>query len=120
MSFSFTAAGTPKELIAEVGKQTGPTGAPRGFIDAVNDQLSRLPEDAEVTVSLSGHTERVAGQISGGITLHAQLDWRVDSAEAAGTIEDKDPEVISRGPERFPEGFEADAPPGPSASDATA
>lgn len=117
MSFSFTANGTPKEVIAENGKQAAnQPGVPKGFADSINDQLASLPEQAEVTLSCHGHTGTNPGQMQGNLTLHAQIDWRVQSAQPIEQIVDTDPEV-QPGPERFPEGFSEDAPAGPAAGE---
>lgn len=118
MSFSFTAAGTPKDIVAEVGRQAANTESfPQNFADAVNDQLARLPEDVETTLSCYGHTERNPGQLQGNILLHAQIDWRTHTlAPPIEEIVDTDPEV-QPGPERFPEGYTGDAPAGPGAAD---
>lgn len=119
MSFSFTAAGTPKEIIATVGKEGANNEAlPNAFADAVIGQLERLPDDVETTLSCYGHTERNPGQLSGNLLLHAQIDWRTTTlAPPIEEIVDTDPEV-QPGPGRFPEGFVADAPAGPGAGDA--
>jgi hypothetical protein len=114
MSFSFHAAGSPKDCIAEVGKQAAGQGVPQGFADSVNDQLSGLPENAEVTVTCTGNTGRNPGQMQGNILLQGQIDWRLLSADPVGEIVDTAPEV-QPGPERFPEGFAADQPAGPAA-----
>lgn len=121
MSFSFTAAGTPKEIIATVGKEAANNAAmPNSFGDAVIGQLERLPDDVETTLSCYGHTERNPGQMQGNLLLHAQIDWRTHSLETPiAEIVDTDPEV-QPGPERFPEGFTDDAPAGPGANDAVA
>lgn len=119
MSFSFNAAGTPSAVIAEVGKQAANLDqVPNAFADSINDQLSRLPGDAEVTLICYGHTGRSEGQSSGEISLHATISYRV-TQPAAKVERVVDPEA-QPGPERFPEGFTADAPPGPSASDTDA
>lgn len=118
MSFSFTASGDPKQVIATVGKEAAnQAGVPNGFADSINEQLGGLPEHAEVTLSVHGHTGSNAGQMQGNITLHAQIDWRMQSAQPIEQIVDTDPEV-QPGPERFPEGFKADTPPGRAASEA--
>jgi hypothetical protein len=117
MSFSFTANGTPTEAIAEVGKQAAnQPGVPTGFSDSVNQQLSGLPEHAEVTVSCHGHTGTNPGQMQGNISLQAQIDWRIQSAQPVEQIVDADP-AVQPGPERFPEGFSADAPAGAAAGE---
>lgn len=119
MSFSFTAAGSPKDIIAEVGRQAAALEqVPNGFADSLNDQLGRLPEDAEVTLSCYGHTGWHEGQTSGQISLHAQMDVRITAPRPVEKIVDKGPEP-QPGPERFPKGFKGDTPPGPSASDAS-
>lgn len=116
MSFSFNAAGTPKECIAEVGKQAASQPAvPNQFADAINSQLSRLPEDAEVTLVAFGDTGWHEGQNVGQLAMHATLDVR-SSRPPVERIVDKDPEV-QPGPERFPDDFTGDEAPGPSASD---
>lgn len=120
MSFSFTAAGTPKEVIAVVGKEAAnQPGVPKGFADSVNDQLSGLPDDCEATLSCHGHTGTNDGQLQGNLTLHAQIDWRAASLGTVERIVDKDPEV-QPGPERFPEGFEEETPAGPGAGERAA
>lgn len=117
MSFSFNAAGSPKEVIAEVGKQAANLDqVPNGFADSINDQLGRLPEDAEVTLVCHGHTGWEKGQTTGQISMHATLDVRAAPAaqkpEGAPSPEVQPPQP---GPERFPDDFEGDAPPGPPA-----
>lgn len=120
MSFSFSTSGSPKEVIAEVGKQAAnQEGVPTGFADSINQQLGHLPKDAEVTLSVNGHTGFNPSVSHGHITLHAQLDYRVGSPSPMVEIRDADPEV-QPGPDRFPEGFTGDSPPGPAAGDAKA
>lgn len=93
MSFSFTAAGTPKEVIAEVGKQAAnQSGVPKGFADSINDQLSGLPDGAAVRLVCYGHTGWSDGQ-SDDISLHATISVRSDQRPVA-QIEDRDPEVV--------------------------
>src|SRR4051812_28838242 len=112
MSFSFNAAGTPKECIAEVGKAAANQPAiPNQFADAINGQLAGLPDDSEVTLVAFGHTGWSEGQMVGQLNLHATLDVR-SSAKAVERIVDRDPEV-QPGPERFPDGFTGDEAPGP-------
>jgi hypothetical protein len=87
MSFSFTASGSPREVIAEVGRQAAQTPQiPQRFADALNEQLHGLPAEAEVTLSTYGHTGWQENATSGQISLHATADVRLvrpASAEAA-------------------------------------
>jgi hypothetical protein len=120
MSFSFSTSGTPKEVIAEVGKQAAnQPGVPSGFADSINDQLGQLPDDAQATLSAHGHTGYNPSMPSGHIILHAQIDYRVASPRPVAEIRNTDPEV-QPGPERFPKGFDGDTPPGKSAGKAKA
>lgn len=113
MSFSFTAAGSPREVIRSAAEQAAPLSqVPQPFMDAVNGQLSALPDDAEVTLVCHGHTGWADGQRSGQLSLNAQIDVRVAQPGAPEASPDVNP-----GAERFPAGFTEDAPPGPSASD---
>lgn len=115
MSFSFNAAGRPKDLIREVGDQAANLDqVPNQFADAINEQLAALPDDAECTLVCHGHTGWTENQTTGQISLHATLDVRVAQPAAVERIVDTDPEV-QPGPERFPKGFDGDPPPGEGA-----
>lgn len=75
MSFSFTASGTPKEAIASVGHEAAnQPQVPQAFADAINGQLSALPEDASVSISCYGHTGWGEAQTQGEISLHATIN----------------------------------------------
>lgn len=121
MSFSFNAAGSRNEVVAEVGKQTAVMAdqIPGGLADAIQDQLGRLPQDAEVTLVCNGHTGWDPNQNSGQMSMHVSMDVRVVQPAIVERIVDADPEV-QPGPERFPEGFAGDAGPGRAAGEAEA
>lgn len=112
MSFSFTAAGTPGEVIRSAAEQAATQQVPQPFMDAVNGALSGVPDDAEVTLVCHGHTGWAEGQRSGQLSLNAQMDVRVAQPAAPEASPETNP-----GAERFPEGFTQDEPAGPSASD---
>lgn len=113
MSFSFTAAGTPNEVIRSAAEQAAPQQVPQPFMDAINGALSSVPTDAEVTLVAHGHTGWAEGQRSGQLSLSATMDVRL--AQVAPP--EASPDAPQPGAERFPEGFTEDAPAGPSASD---
>lgn len=75
MSFSFTAAGTPKQAIATVGQQAAVMPqCPQAFADAINGQLAGLPENATVDLQAYGHTGFGAAQTKGEISLHVTIN----------------------------------------------
>lgn len=75
MSFSFSASGTPKEAIRRVGEQAAVAPqCPQAFADAINGQLSALPEDASVSLSAYGHTGWGEAQTQGEISLHVTIN----------------------------------------------
>lgn len=89
MSFSFTATGTPRQAIAEVGQQAANTPqVPQPFADAINNQLSALPDGASVTVTCHGHTGWGAAQTAGQISLHATIDVVAEKNPAAAATEE--------------------------------
>ena len=74
MSFSFSATGTPKEAIATVGQQAATQQqVPQEFADAINNQLSALPEDASISLSCHGHTGWGQAQTKGEISMHVSI-----------------------------------------------
>jgi hypothetical protein len=74
MSFSFTAAGKPGEVIAKVGHQAANSEQfPQAFADAINGQLSALPDTVHVNLACNGHTGWAEGQTSGHINMNAQM-----------------------------------------------
>ncbi len=117
MSFSFTFTGKPRPALAALSADAaGNKQFPYEFANAIIDQLAALPIDAEVTLVATGHTGWSDTQTSGRISLQVDIDVRVEQLKPVKKIEDKDPEAVP-GAERFPETFDGDAPPGPSASD---
>lgn len=115
MSFSFNAAGRPKEVIGVVGNNAANMQeVPNAFGDAIIGQLQSLPEDADVTLVCTGHTGWDDSQQSGEISLHAVISVRLEQPQPVQRIVDTDPEV-QPGAERFPDGFTGDEPPGPAA-----
>ena len=84
MSFSFTAGGSPTEVIAEVGRQTANPKFPPAFADTINAQLSGLPRDASVELAASGSTGWGEAQTSGTIHLSMSMNVRTANAPAAG------------------------------------
>lgn len=121
MSFSFSTSGTPKEVIAEVGQQAASqAGVPQGFADSMNSLIGQLPDDYEVTLSANGRTVFDRSTANGQLTLQAQVNYRTLTPGPLREISDVDPAVVQPGPGRFPEGFTADAPPGPGAGEPAA
>lgn len=85
MSFSIIARGTPKGAIATLSKQAANNPqVPQEFTDAVNNQLSGLPEDCHVEVNFTGHTGWAEGQTAGQISLRATIDVTTDTAAGEG------------------------------------
>jgi hypothetical protein len=75
MSFSFSASGTPGQCIATVGKEAAnQPDCPQAFADAINLQLSALPDDAKVSLSANGSTKLGTGQTRGTISLGVTID----------------------------------------------
>lgn len=74
MSFSFTAQGSPKEVIAAVGQHAAAHDhMPNSFSDAINTELAVLPDDATVELSTHGHVGWSKDQTDGGINLHCTI-----------------------------------------------
>jgi hypothetical protein len=84
MSFSFSASGTPSEVIAKVGQEAAVTPeCPQQFADAINNQLTRLPAGATVSLSAYGHTGWGSAQTKGEISLHATVNVEAVASVAA-------------------------------------
>lgn len=86
MSFSFAVDGNPSEVARELGRQAAVTPQlPRGFADALAEQLALLPQDAAVSLTCEGSTGWGEAQTRGEIKLNASISVLAASHPSAQT-----------------------------------